>query len=501
MKVLNVETIRNIEDETINSIGIPSIVLMENASQKIIKNINLDEFEKFLIICGKGNNGADGLALAKNLKILGKEVELFLIESDKDFTGDYKINYDILKKLKCKINFLRNEGDLILLSNSLKSSDLTIDALFGLGLNRELSVFYNKIIQLVNKKSKYIISIDIPSGMDGNTGDVMGSCVCANKTITFETYKKGFLTYNDLDYTGEIIVEKIGIPQEVINKYNNNIEIIEKDYIQRKIKKRDIYGYKGDYGKALVIAGNDDYTGAAYITTQATIKSGAGLVTLSTKKTIKDVLSSKLSEAMTSCYDDIKDLEILISKSTVIAIGPGMVNNRSTLECLKTVIKKSKYPLVIDADAINVLVGNEELLKTNSKIIITPHFGEMARLLNKDVSYIKKNRIKVAKEFASKYEIIVVLKGFNTIITDGEKIYVNPTGNSAMASGGMGDCLTGIITSFIAQGYSLIEAAIIATYIHGFAGDILAENMFSVTATDVINLLPKIIKKISNKLE
>ena len=496
MKALNIETIRNIECKAIDDIGIPSIVLMENASQKVIKSIDLNKFKRILIICGKGNNGANGLAVAKNLKMLGQEVELFVVKNDKELVGDYKINYDILKNLNYRINFLKDVEDLKLLNNSLENYDLTIDALFGIGLNRELDLFYKEIISVINKKSKYIISIDVPSGMNGNSGRVMGNCIRANKTVTFEVYKKGFLSYNSLNYTGEIVVENIGIPTEILSKCSNVIEITQKSYIQNKIKKRDVYGYKGDYGRVLIVAGNEGYTGAAYISTQSSVKSGAGLVTLSTNRNIKDILSSKLSEAMISSYEDIKELEELIYKSNGIGIGPGMGNNRNTLENLKTVIKKSKCPIVVDADAINVLVDNEELLKfSSSKIIITPHLGEMARLLKKDINYIKENRLELAQKFAKEYGIIVVLKGFNTIITDGEKNYVNPTGNSAMASGGMGDCLTGIITSFIAQGYSSLEAAIIATYIHGFIGDVLSESMFSVTATEVINSLPKVLKE------
>lgn len=497
MKVGTIDAIRKMEKATIDFIGIPSIVLMENAAHKVIKNINLEKNKNFVVICGNGNNGGDGLAIARNLKSLGKNVDIFLSQKEKSLSSDCKINYNILKKLGVRISALNNLEDFQNLRDSLIRSDVAIDALFGTGLNRELDSFYIDMITVINENSKYIVAVDIPSGMEGNSGKIMGNAIKANKTITFQIYKKGFLAYQTLKYTGQIVVENIGIPKEIIERYNEKINITEIKNVKSFIPLRDTYGYKGDYGRVLIIAGNDGYTGAAYISTEAAVRSGAGLVTLSTKKSIRDILSIKLEEAMTSCYEDENALINLIEKSDAIAIGPGMGNNSNTLKHLELVIKHSKCPVVIDADGINVLKDNKFLL--NSKkctIIITPHLGEMSRLSGKPIEYIRQNRLAVSNEIAKKFGIIVLLKGYNTVITDGKNTYINPTGNSSMASGGMGDCLTGIIASFIAQKCDPLKATSIAAFVHGYAGEVLSKDKFVVNATHIIDALPDIIKEI-----
>lgn len=242
------------------------------------------------------------------------------------------------------------------------------------------------------------------------------------------------------------------------------------------------------------MAGSENFTGAAYISTEAAVRSGAGLVTLCTKKSILDILKSKLVEAMSMSYEDIA-FEGVISNSDSIAIGPGMGNNELTLKCVKNILSKNGCPVVLDADALNVLKGNLELLKNSKrKIIITPHMGEMSRLTGVDVESLIENRIGIAVNFAKEYKVIVLLKGYNTIITDGNEVYVNSTGNSKMASGGMGDTLTGIIASFIGQGYEPFKATIVSAYIHGYCGDILSKEMFCVNASHVIEKIPYVVE-------
>lgn len=497
MKVGTIDAMRKMEKVAIESIGIPSIVLMENAAHKVIDNIDLKNNKNFVVICGNGNNGGDGLAIARNLKIEGKNVDVFLSQRGKNLSKDCKLNYDILKKLGVRINQLNNLEDFQALRDCLIRSDITIDSLFGTGLNRDLDSFYIDMITVINENSNCILSVDIPSGMEGNNGKVMGNAIKANKTITFQIYKKGFLAYETLKYTGKIIVENIGIPKEIVDRYNEKINITEAKNVKKLIPLRDTYGYKGDYGKVLIIAGNEGYTGAAYISTEAAVKSGAGLVTLSTKESIKNILCGKLEEAMTSSYENKEELLKLVEKSDVIAIGPGMGNNKTTLNCLKLVLDNSKVPVIIDADGINVLKDNENLIQNRKyPIIITPHLGEMSKLSGRTIEYIRNNRLSVASEIAKKFKIIVLLKGYNTVITDGESTYINPTGNSSMASGGMGDCLTGIIASFIAQKCDLLKATSIAAFVHGYAGEVLSKERFSVSATDIIEALPNIIKQI-----
>ena len=268
---------------------------------------------------------------------------------------------------------------------------------------------------------------------------------------------------------------------------------IEVDFgmVRDTLVKRRQNSYKGDYGQVLVIAGSMGFAGAAYLTTQGAIRSGAGLVTLCSPKEIQDIMSIKLTEAMTINFEQSDKIGNIIVKSNCVAIGPGMGVSKLTLNIVKNTIENADCPIVIDADGINVLQERLEILEQkNNAIILTPHYGEMARLTGLSIEYIKENKVDVAREFARKHDVIVLLKDHRTIITDGEVVYENSSGNSAMASGGMGDTLTGIIASFIAQGYDPLEATYISAYIHGYCGDKLAENMFCVNATHLIDELP-----------
>lgn len=268
---------------------------------------------------------------------------------------------------------------------------------------------------------------------------------------------------------------------------------IEVDFgmVRNELVRRKENSYKGDYGQVLVIAGSTGFAGAAYLTTQAAVRSGAGLVTLCVPKEIQDIMSIKLTEAMTINFEQSDKIGNIMVKSNCIAIGPGMGVSKLTLNVVKNTIENADCPIVIDADGINVLQGRLEILeRKNNSIILTPHYGEMARLTGLSIEEIKANKVEVARKFAMDHDVILLLKDHRTLITDGDAVYENSSGNSAMASGGMGDTLTGIIASFIAQGYDSLEAAYISAYIHGYCGDRLAENMFCVNATHILNELP-----------
>lgn len=266
---------------------------------------------------------------------------------------------------------------------------------------------------------------------------------------------------------------------------------IDFEMVRNTLRKRKQNSYKGDYGQVLVIAGSMGFAGAAYLTTQAAVRSGAGLVTLCVPKDIQEIMSIKLTEAMTINFEQSDKIGNIMVKANCIAIGPGMGVGKLTLNVIKNTIENADCPIVIDADGINVLQEKIEILeRKNNTIILTPHYGEMARLTGLSIEEIRENRVEVSKNFANDHDVIVLLKDHRTIITDGNFIYENTTGNSAMASGGMGDTLTGIIASFIAQGYDPLEATYISAYIHGYCGDRLAETMFCVNATHIINELP-----------
>lgn len=493
MKIGNSELIRNIDNYCIKELNIPSLILMENAAIKIIKNINFEKFKSFTIVCGNGNNGGDGLAVARQLFSMNMKVDIFIV-GNHSMSKDCTANYEILKNMGININHIAKSEEIQSLNQALDENDMTIDAIFGIGLTRKIEGIYDEVIKIINEKSSYTLSIDIPSGMKCDSFGILGSSIESNKTVSFEVYKKGFLDYESEKYTGTIIIEKIGVPDFVVNKFHSKEYLTEINDIKNIIKKRSKYSHKGDFGRVTIIAGSENFTGAAYISTMSAVRSGAGLVTLCTKKSIVDILKSKLVEAMSMSYED-NTFDNVISNSDSIAMGPGMGNNEFTLTRVKDILSKEGCPVVLDADALNVLKGNLELLKnSNRKIVITPHMGEMSRLTDINIKELVENRIDIAVKFAKEHDVIVLLKGYNTIITDGNEVYINSTGNSKMASGGMGDALTGIIASFIGQGYDVFKAAILGAYIHGYCGDVLSKDMFCVNASHIIEKLPYIVE-------
>lgn len=498
MEIVTAELMRQIDKFSIENLGIPSIVLMENAALKVLKNIQLNNHEHMTIVCGNGNNGGDGLALARHLILLDKKVAVFILGEDKSLSKDCQINYDILLNMKAHIEFISCAEQLDILKKSISDSSLIVDAIFGTGLSREVRDIYKDTILLINSSNSYKISIDIPSGLNSDTGEILGYCVKADKTISFQYYKRGFLKYGVEEYTGHIIIEKIGIPDLVKDRFNLTEAIVEKKWIKEAIPRRRKHQHKGDFGRVSIIAGSQGFTGAAYITTEAAVKSGAGLVTLCCNENIQEIMSNKLVEAMTLNYKDKEKLNEVLGKNNVIAVGPGMGDSSGTLKIVTDIIKYTKCPIVIDADGINVLKNNLQLLKEkNSDIVLTPHMGEMARITGMSIETIEKNKIHIAKAFAKEYNVILLLKGYNTIVSDGEKVIINNTGNSAMASGGMGDCLTGLIASLIGQGLSAFKAAYVGAYIHGYCGDNLAKESYSVSASNILEQLPKAIKELS----
>ncbi|MGV8981797.1 NAD(P)H-hydrate dehydratase [Clostridium sp.] len=499
MKIATKQVIRSIDRYCIDILGIPGIVLMENAALKVIKNISEDS-KKFVIVCSSGNNGGDGFAVARHLLNRGNYVEIFSLGSEENMSQDALVNLNIIRNMGAKIIKLSSNEDLDILRESLIHCEITIDAIFGTGLSRDVKGIYSLAITIMNENSKYILSIDVPSGFECNSGKVMGNCIKSNKTVTFELYKKGFLAYDSGSLTGEVVVESIGIPISVVDKFHENEYIMDIDFIKKLIVKRNKYSHKGDYGRTLILAGSQGFTGAAYISTQAAVRSGAGLVTLGCDSSIQSILSEKLVEAMTASTNDEKRLDSLITNSNCIAIGPGLGNNQGTLKLLRRILLNSKCPVVIDSDGLNVLEGNLEMLKNRKcPIVITPHMGEMARISGFSIAEINENKIEIAKEFARKHDVVLLLKGFNTIITDGKVLQINPTGSSAMASGGMGDCLTGIIASFISQGYDILTAAYVGAYVHGYCGDKLAKEMYCVNANHILEALPSTIKEIQEE--
>ncbi|SFD21291.1 NAD(P)H-hydrate dehydratase [Clostridium uliginosum] len=482
---------KEIDKITINDIGIPSIILMENAAIAVVGEIS-SKGESFFILCGQGNNGGDGLAIARHLISQDKKVKVCIVGINERFSKDFLTNLTILKNLdKVEITQIKQEQDINQnFIEKIKNCDVIIDAIFGVGLNRELTGVFKKLIEKVNSNSKLIVSIDVPSGLDCDLGLVQGISIKANFTYTFEVLKEGFLNYNSIKYLGAVKVLKIGIPEKVKKDNSNNLYILDKKEYKSLVPERKIYGHKGNYGRVVIIAGSTGFTGAAFIATECAVRSGCGLATLVCPKEIQSILSNKLIEAMTISTED-NGIEKLLNEADAIAFGPGLGLGEEQKKLLEKVIQNTTCPIVIDADGITLLAKNKLLLKyLSGRAIITPHPGELARFLGITIKEVESNRIKIAKKLSKDYNIIVLLKGYNTVITNGEDTYINPTGNSKMASGGMGDALTGIITALLSQGMNLDKAALLGAYIHGDIADDLAKYAYIINARDIIEYLP-----------
>ncbi|SNX54512.1 NAD(P)H-hydrate dehydratase [Thermoanaerobacterium sp. RBIITD] len=507
MKVLSNKEMKDLESTAINTIGIPSICLMENAGRIVAEYTKeyllMNNKVNALVICGKGNNGGDGYVAARYLYNSGFDVKVFITTSSAAITGDAKKNLDIIMNMGIFVAEIIQKEQIKLLEKNIMDCDIIIDAIYGTGLSGEICGTTKEIIDIINKSGKYIISADIPSGINGDTGHIEGCAVKANKTITMGFIKKGLTIYPGVEYSGDIVIADIGIPKNIIEQYKNTYNIITHEDV--KITKRNRNTHKGDYGKLLIIAGSKNMTGAAALCAMSAIKTGCGIVRLAVPQKIQPVLQGSLKEIITYgikdkdgiFYKDSVDEILEISKDAdVVAIGPGLTNCSDIKEFVENIIISIDKPLVIDADALNVLSSIIDIIKGRD-IILTPHLGEMSRLIGITIDEIKNDIFGVTQYFINKYKVTLVLKGSRTVIGNSDSgIYINNTGNPGMATAGSGDVLTGMISSFLAQGLSNIKAAIYGAYYHGKAGDLASYKYgeYSLTASNIIEYIHEAIK-------
>ena len=490
MYIMSKKNCSNIDKQTIDEYNMPGIILMENAAEQIFRNIRTLG-NRYIIFCGNGNNGADGLAIGRKLIFDNKDVLFILLKPRKNPTEEFQVNFNILKSLKVNMMIIDDIDKLDEIQHLIEDFPIVIDSIFGIGLDRKLNDFYFKIIDIINNSNKKIIAVDVPSGLDADSGRPLGSAVKAHITYTVEVIKKGFIEYSALEYLGDLKVIQIGIPENVKQANNENIYALSRESYRNKLIKRKIYGHKGNYGRAVLVAGSIGCLGAARLATESCIRSGAGLTTLITSSEGRKLLSGSLVEGMLATFEDNEKVKYLLSKADAVAFGPGIKEDEESMKLLEEIIIDSPSSIIIDAGGINLLSKNKKCLcAVKDKVILTPHPGEMARLIGKDISYVEKNRIECSRAFAKQYKCIVLLKGYNTVITDGKNVFINKTGNSKMASGGMGDTLTGIITALVAQGYSNMDATLLGAYIHGLAAEYSARDRYSIIARDLIKSIP-----------
>jgi NAD(P)H-hydrate epimerase len=512
MKAVTSNIMQKIDRETINSCGIPGIVLMENAGRGAVDTIfrYFQNIESISVIAGKGNNGGDGFVIARHMVNRGVRASVYLLSEIEKIRGDAQINLDIIKKMGIPVISILNIDELLKEKENINKSSIVIDAIFGTGLSYEVKGFYREVIDFINSLNKTVVSVDIPSGLDANTGYPLGISMHADLTVTFGLPKIGQLIYPGAELVGKLEIVDISIPKYIIEKEYIDTNLITYEDIKKKIKKRAPNIHKGNCGHTIVIAGSTGKTGAAVMASESAMRVGAGLVTLCIPKSSYNIVESKLTEVMTEPlpdnndgtfnYSSIDRIIDLTNDKDIVIIGPGLSVNGDTKRIVGEVIKSIDLPIVIDADGINIIAENPDiLLKKKNEIVLTPHPGEMARLIKKDTRAVQRDRIGIAKEFGKKYGVYLVLKGARTIIADPQSnVYINPTGNPGMASGGMGDVLTGMIGGFISQGYNILDSSILGVFIHGMSGDRVAEEKgeLGLVATDVINNIPLTIKEL-----
>lgn len=499
MYVASSKQMKEIDKRAMDEYGIPSIVLMENAAASVFKYIKNYNAGKIILLCGTGNNGGDGFAIARLLHINGYDVSVYCFGDYNKIAGDAKVNFDILKRLNINV-----KNDLEKFISEIENCDLIIDAIFGTGFKGEISGKYKEAIENVNNRGKHVISVDIPSGIESDTGKASNVHVMADITVTFGCIKYGHILNEGRNCCGKVYVENISIPGSCIEDEKIKAVTNFNDFPLCLLKKREIDTNKSDYGRLFIIGGNINMSGAVCLCAKASLRTGSGLVSCVIPKSIADRVGVLVPEATyilceeKDGYIDIKkeQLDDIIQRADVIAIGIGLGNSDKLLDKIEYLIENSTKPLIIDADGLNVLSRNKDILKNaKSRIVITPHPGEMSRLTGFSTNYINENRVQVAIDFSREYKCITLLKGSSTVVAFEDNIYINTTGNPGMATGGSGDVLTGIIASFIGQGYTPYEACILGSYIHGRAGDDAYETYgYGLTSKDIIKFVGKYVK-------
>ena len=511
LKVVTAKEMQRIDRVTIQKYGLSGLVLMERAGLSVVDKINdlffhQTEKKKIVVLCGGGNNGGDGFVIARLLSEQGVDVEVYLPVSPGSLKGDARTNYNAAKKFGVKIypasTFLRSRFP----------NTIIVDALLGTGLSMEVRPPLSRVINKANRMSSPVISVDIASGISSDTGLVMGCAVKAQYTVTFGLPKRGHLLYPGAEHTGRLFVEDIGFPQELLRSEKKGVCLFQKKDALELLPERPAYSHKGTYGHVLLIAGSRGKTGAALMAARACLRTGAGLVTIGVPETLVNTFQSRVTEEMVlplpdrgngslslSAADTI--LDFMKNKGTVMAIGPGMSVDTEISEFVARLITGSQKPVVIDADGLNAIAGKTGMLKKSRvPVILTPHPGEMNRLL-RSPQEAEADRIGTARSFAKRTGTYLLLKGVPTIAaTPAGEVFVNTTGNPGMATAGTGDVLTGIISAFLAQGLSPEDASVLGAYVHGHTGDVVAEKKGgrSLIASDIINAISRVLTSMAD---
>lgn len=479
---------------TIKQIGIPSLVLMERAALQVVEKMEAEDLDlsKVLVVCGSGNNGGDGYAIARLLFLKGHSVEIY-------FAGNEASRSVENRKQKKIADFYK-----IPIAETISDKDYSVivDSIFGTGLKRNIEGKYFEVIQELNRMAGLKVAVDIPSGIHDATGKVMGIAFCADMTVAIAFAKRGMMLYPGAEYAGKVLIGEIGITEHALSKEEILTYHFEKEDISKIFPKRRADSHKGMYGKVLLIVGSKGMSGAAYLCAKAAYSVGAGLVQIYTSEDNRVILQQLLPEAIFSTYNEFDKTQLvqLLQWADVVGIGCGLGKNKVSEQLVQYTLKHVSCPCIVDADAINILSEQTEWMKNiKENMIFTPHMKEMTRLLNCSVKELAEERFDRLCAFAKQYPAVFVLKDSRTLVAKcNEKVYLNLTGNAAMAKAGAGDVLAGMITGIAAQKTETYMAACLGVYLHGLAGDAARDKKgkYSVFASDIIEGVSEILKNI-----
>lgn len=480
------------DDYTIHEIGIPSMVLMERAALAVTEEMERSglDLSSVLVVCGSGNNGGDGFAVARLLDERGIRVTVAFAGRETSLTAETRLQKNICEKCGIKpcSNYREEEYTVI------------VDALLGIGLSRPVEGSSRELIEWINRQDAARVAVDIPSGVSADDGKILGTAVKADLTVTFAYRKLGQILYPGTLYCGRVVRRDIGITADGLKSRTAACTYGEEDLT--RMTPRKPYSHKGTYGRVLLIAGSKGMGGAAILAARAACRSGCGLVRVFTEECNRTLLQSCVPEALLTTWEQEEELPDRLKEALewcdVVGIGPGLGQGEIQMQMLKQVLDQYAGPLVIDADGLNLLAQNMALLeRTRAKVVLTPHIGEMARLTGLNSQKILEDLCGTAREMAGHHHLVCVLKDARTVVTDGTRMYVNTSGNSGMASGGSGDVLTGLLGGLLAQGMSVFEASALGVYIHGLAGDLAAEEKgsYGMTAGDTAACIGEVLKK------
>jgi len=515
MKVVTGEQMAEI-DRLSSEAGVPTLELMERAGEAIVTKaaemVSGLMGTRLAIICGKGNNGGDGLVAARLLKKYSTQVTVLLVGRAEELTGAPKTNF--VRAVEAGIQ-IEEGADGASVQRACEAAHLVIDALLGTGIRGPVRGAAAEAIHAMNLAGRPILAVDVPSGVDADTGEVATEAVRADHTITLGLAKWGLLNYPGAEYAGELTIADIGLPAAAVEAVASNMECLDREEVAALLPRRAPTAHKGEAGNVLVVAGSVGYTGAAALCSMAALRTGAGLVTLAIPKSLNDIMEMKLTEVITRPMPETpaRTLAIaavpaileLANNNDVVVIGPGLSLDPETVLLVRELVGKLQKPMVLDADALTALAEDTSVLeKTLAPVVCTPHPGEMSRLIGLPTAKVQKARAGLCRRLAHSLGVVVVLKGAATLISDPlERLRVNRTGNAGMASAGTGDVLSGMIGGLIAQGMTPFDAAGAGAYLHGLAGDLAAEEkgLLGLIASDVLEKIPAAILKVTERVE